>query len=661
MRDIEQTRSVRSAGRKNCGLFVDFSFNYNGPVENGFSSPDKENRVAAEMSIESLLDVCLPDSSKKKMFSGDFFFYGSGWQSWGFGGELSPGEHLKKYIPLVPQWKQYITFPGKWPSRVLGKNSKSSSLLRGQFVCYLRWKNNYLVLCSTGAFENGETLPPVQFYVDRKSRNIAVSVYSDGKIWQRGETVARLCVFTAENYFALKDGINLVYGSCEDSRFDYLRFLNCSDENLKFAGWESWYNHYADINEKLIQEDLDFLGKTENIINREYTGKEKPVVFQVDDGWEKGLGDWDAWKERFPGGMTNLASSISEKGYVPGLWIAPFIVDMRSDFAQSHKDWILRDKKGKPVAAGMNFLWGGSFGANQPGAPWSYFCLDLSRDEVVSYLDDLMEKVVNDWFFRYIKLDFMFAGMIYGKFANGGAAYKWYDRAVKTVTKRTLNKKGERVAYLGCGIPFESSFSNLPLSRIGPDTKEDWDVGYLSRLHFTARTGAKPNLQSTLGHSFWDQSIFINDPDVIFLRYENISLDDNEKLLIALVNRLFASQIMHSDDPVDFSPAEADFTSTVTDLYSVLDGEEFGLVNYSSETYMIFSKSGRYCGLINLSEKPFTVSKEEMIRQVNEVSGSAYVNEKVELEPLIDNIVTADDLYTSTKHTITIFRILEGE
>ena len=79
-----------------------------------------------------------------------------------------------------------------------------------------------------------------------------------------------------------------------------------------------------------------------------------------------------------------------------------------------------------------------------------------------------MEKAINVWGFRYLKLDFLFAGMIDGKFANGGSAYIWYDRAVKKLTRRVINSSGERVAYLGCGLPFESSFMYFPLSRIGP-------------------------------------------------------------------------------------------------------------------------------------------------------------------------------------------------
>lgn len=642
-----------------CGTFIECSCRYVGEVlKDGLSPADTENKVIAQFKIDSLLKNCAVSTGHFERYNGkDFSFYGSGWQSWGFGGEIDPGKKQKKYIALVPQWKKYISFPGKAPAKIGGKKSSSSSLLKGQFLIYLRWENTYLVLMSTAAFgsDEGGLLPPVQFYVDRKNRTVSVSIYSDGKRWEKMEQMGKIAVFSAKSFFALKDGVKFLASG--GVNFDSLEFLSAPGNGIKCAGWESWYNHYADINQRLIHSDLNALGKNGNIINSMYRQKNLPVVFQVDDGWEISLGDWDANLERFPAGMKDLASSISDAGYIPGLWIAPLIIDYRSETAKKHPEWILKNSSGKPVPAGMNFLWGAKVGAMQPSYPYSYFCLDLSRDDVIEYLDGVMEKVINVWGFRYIKIDFLFAGMIYGAFANGGAAYQWYDRAIKKLTRRLFNSKGERVAYLGCGLPFESSFTSFPLSRIGPDTKECWDMGYLDKLHFPARPGAKPNMQSTLGHAFWDQSIFINDPDVIFLRYTNIKLDDGEKELIAMVNKMFASQIMHSDDPSDFSADDADFTEHVMKLYAEIEGKEFGLLNLTSEVYKVFSKDGTLSGVINLSEKPYTLKKNEFINQVNYIAGTKYDAESTELVPVVDNCFIAGDLYTSQKHSISLYRI----
>ncbi|WP_191014569.1 glycoside hydrolase family 36 protein [Treponema zioleckii] len=632
----------------------------------GTGETDSCNREVTVFSIDELVDSCVPEDKKSLCRQNDFFFYGSGWQSWGFGGEIEPNKNQDRYFPIVPQWKRYFSFPGKLPKKIFkNKNPKDKKLLAGCFIIYLRWtfesKNVYLALCSTGNIKNDESskdLPPVKFYVDRATRQISVTVYADGKTWKKGDKIARIKIFSANDFFELRESIQKMYAPNKKNRFGSLQFLNSNknEDKIVVGGWESWYNHYADINQTLISEDLKGLGTTENLIKTYFIDNKKPCVFQVDDGWEQGLGQWDSLENRFPWGMAELASTISRKGYVPGLWVAPFIIDWRTEFAKAHREWILRDGKNKPVQAGLNLLWGAAFGKEQPGLPYSYYCLDLSRDDVLEYLDRLLEKVVNDWGFRYIKLDFLFAGMLRGKFKNGGSAYEWYERAVKVLTKRKVNKKGENVAYLGCGMPFESSFNSFPLSRIGPDTKEDWDVDYLKKCRFPARTSAFANMQSTLGHSFWDQGVFINDPDVVFLRYTNISLDDKEKMLIALVNYLFASQIMHSDDPVNFNTQnEGYFTSMVETLYEKFEGEEFGHVNKTSTEYFIFNKKGTFTGFINLGDEKVRVKKSDLRLANGTVPPEANLSRVVEFGSR--EIEGEIESFVFEPHSISIYEI----
>ena len=109
---------------------------------------DSENRLLAEFSIDKLVSQLVSDDKQLECLSKDFYFYGGGWQSWGFGGELEPAAFEKKYFPLVPQFKNYINFPGKAPSKILGLKSSSKKLLSGCFIIYLRWGSIYLCLAS---------------------------------------------------------------------------------------------------------------------------------------------------------------------------------------------------------------------------------------------------------------------------------------------------------------------------------------------------------------------------------------------------------------------------------------------------------------------------------------------------------------------------------
>ncbi len=594
------------------------------------SYPDTAHRLVDYYPIDTLIADITGTAPDARFTPSDYAFERTGWQSWDAGWELFENETVPKFKTFpIPQWKNYIDVPGTI-------TSKDNQL--GQFLIYLRWNDTYLVLAATS-----DHTPPVQYRLNRKERTIATEVYANGKIWTDGELITEITCFIAEGYFQLKDTIHDLFYS---NRFDTLSFLG-----KRPGGWESWYNHYNTIDEKLILEDLESLGKTENLIKLMYSDKGQPVVFQIDDGWQQGTGQWEIRTERFPEGLSPVTDKIRSKGYIPGLWIAPFIFDMRTPFMKEHQDWILRDKKGKPVVAGFNPSWGAAFGKDQPAYPYSYFVLDLSRDDVLEHIDHVITRAINEWGFRYLKLDFLFAGMLNGKFANGGAAYQWYERAVSRITSHTTADNGDHVAFLGCGMPFEASYRYFPLSRIGTDTKEHWDSPDMKFLNWVGRPSAYVSMKDTLGHAFWNNAIFLNDPDVVFFRKDNCSLSDSEKELLAMVNFMFGGQIMHSDDPAKaVSEEEVALTKKILSLYSRFENEEFGTICIESDIYFIFSRSRKYAGVINLSEADYTADTPDIC--------AAAKIENTELSPVCGNAVPLDaadgTIYVVPPHSIFV-------
>jgi alpha-galactosidase len=509
-----------------------------------------------------------------------------GWQSWSPGFEIKPGQKQENLTcHIVRPFNKYLTF-----HNTSFKTSKN--IVLGHFVIYLRWDNFYLFLASSGNLK--KVLPPVQFIINRKENTITPELCDTGKIWEKDEVQCELEIFTAQSFFEARKKLEEIFGSSDKNSSNYSDRFNQIDFLGKTSlGWESWYNHYTKIDEKLIEDDLEALSKQESFINiiRE---NENPV-FQIDDGWEKQLGNWEIDEKRFPKGLQTLTEKISAKGYIPGLWIAPFIIDLRSPTAINHPDWLLRNKKGHLISAGYNPLWG-------PTA--TFYALDISNEEVLSYLDEIMEKLINEWGFRYLKLDFLYAGMIYGNFKNKGPSYQWYSAAIKMLTKRKANTKGEKVTYLGCGAPFEMSFNDLPLSRIGCDTYEKWENKLPKALDINGRNSAYLNLKDTLGHAIWDKIIFANDPDVIFIRKENCYLTSDEKLLIATVNILFGSQIMYSDDPASLtSQEEIELSQKIKAIRQKYQNEQFLIKNTDKDKYYIESLSKKYSGEINLGGK----------------------------------------------------------
>jgi alpha-galactosidase len=100
----------------------------------------------------------------------------------------------------------------------------------------------------------------------------------------------------------------------------------------------------------------------------------------------------------------------------------------------------------------------------------------------------------------------------------------------------------------------------------------------------------------------------LNDPDVVFCREKGIEYGEKEKELIAVVDRLLASQIMFSDDASEFgSQGERAFTARIIELYDRLRKSEFGAERLDREVFSLFSRDGRYEGYINLRDSAYAV------------------------------------------------------
>ena len=359
------------------------------------------------------------------------------------------------------------------------------------------------------------------------------------------------------------------------------------------GGYESWYNHYTHISDIEISRDIVALASRHNLINEYYLRRGKPTVFQIDDGWERAVGDWEPDSVKFPRGMKVLAEEIEAQGMIPGLWVAPFLATRSSAVFTEHPEWLLRDNEGAPVVAGLNPGWDGKF-----------YCLDLSRAEVEDYLVGLFRRLIEDWGYRYIKLDFLYAGFLRANRSGGGAAFEHYDRVMRRVTSTTIDSRGRPVAYLGCGAPLEPSFRHFPLMRIGADTRETWERPVLSFVRHQGRPAARVNLTHTLGRSLFDGTVFVNDPDVLFCRRKGMRLSENEKELIALVDFTLASQIMFSDGADDFEdPLVVAFTNRIIDLFDRLAGRRFGVLRIGRDLYSLFAEDGAISGIVNLSDQ----------------------------------------------------------
>ena len=482
---------------------------------------------------------------------------------------------------------------------------------------------------SADAFGASSYLAPISFLL--RGSKIRILAYAEGGSFRRGQIVARVAVLIAPGYFALKDKLAALWGA--RGRFEDLRWLSSEAQKIKGArseaggagtvsragqdplepahpfqgvigGYASWYNHYTAIDERIIGDDLAAIGANNNIVNNYFISRGRPTVFQIDDGWELAIGDWEAHPEKFPSGMASLASRIREKNLIPGLWLAPFLLMPDSKTAKAHPEWILRDKDGSPVRAGWNPNWGGDV-----------WCLDLSRPEVEVHLGSLFNTVINEWGYRYLKLDFLYAGLMRGAFAGKkGGAWEHYARIMARILEFSIADDGSPVAFLSCGAPIESTAPFMPLMRSGADTREHWEWPQLRLIGHQGRPSAKLNMQDSIGRAMFDKTLLLCDPDVIFCRTERTSLKDTEKFLVGMVAGMFGSQIMSSDDPAGFGRvppqrgqlSEPEFTNQILDWYQRIESKEFGVERSSvrvREVYRFFSRDKAVYGMINLSDR----------------------------------------------------------
>ena len=207
-----------------------------------------------------------------------------------------------------------------------------------------------------------------------------------------------------------------------------------------YSGWCSWYYYGPNISEKIILENMNELKKRSVDID----------IIQIDDGWSKSRGDWEA-NEKFPSGMKALAEQIKSQGFIPGIWVSPLTADEDSEFIKNNKDCFVLDDKGEV---------------------YGYRSLDLSNEKSQKYLYDLFYKLSHTWGYRYIKFDFV----IYGFSAaihkdrnfNGVKNYRKALEIMKSaVTEDTI--------LLACTSPLSQPINYVQCMRTSMDIFEQWN------------------------------------------------------------------------------------------------------------------------------------------------------------------------------------------
>jgi alpha-galactosidase len=107
-----------------------------------------------------------------------------------------------------------------------------------------------------------------------------------------------------------------------------------------------------------------------------------------DGGWWETVGEWEPSSARFPRGLGTTMQRIRDAGMVPGLWLEPEVVGVRSPVAQELPD--------------DAFFTEGALRRQEIGR----FHLDFQSTEVRRRMDAVVDRLVRDYGVGYFKLDY---------------------------------------------------------------------------------------------------------------------------------------------------------------------------------------------------------------------------------------------------------------
>jgi alpha-galactosidase len=116
--------------------------------------------------------------------------------------------------------------------------------------------------------------------------------------------------------------------------------------------------------------------------------------FVLDDGWFlgrrhdwAGLGDWYVDEAVWPGGLHRLVDRVHELGMEFGLWFEPEMVNLDSNLAREHPEWLLGTEHGPGPASRHQHV------------------LDLANPDAYAHILQRMSSLIGEYRIAYIKWD----------------------------------------------------------------------------------------------------------------------------------------------------------------------------------------------------------------------------------------------------------------
>lgn len=309
-------------------------------------------------------------------------------------------------------------------------------------------------------------------------------------------------------------------------------------------GWCSWYQYFSKVTPGALRSNLPL------------AADHRVEVLQVDDGYQREVGDWllpsRRWARseqpssdpRRPTELEALVSEIGDAGLRPGIWTAPFIASPRSHLLGANPDWAARDRGGGPLKAMWNPLaWSG----------WAY-ALDTTNPAVLDHLRTTFSRL-KELGFDYHKIDFCYSAAMIGRRLREGSQTR--AQSLRAGLAAVREGIGESSLLLGCGCPLGPAVGIVDAMRVSPDTAARWGPGAVQVPGYRDTAPAASNaLRASVLRAPLHRRLWVNDPDCLPLRPRGTRLSAYERQLLATAVEGLGGFTMLSDDLATYGQAQ---------------------------------------------------------------------------------------------------------
>ena len=498
----------------------------------------EKNVLKASIEAKEKVELVSVSFVYDRPMGADELFYVNGYQSWTTSREFTKAETQKGLSWIcanLPLGRKLTACYGDYDFTTYSKD-----LFHSFTYTYFRKGDSFQLFGSLNE-RNGYTI----YYVDKANGKFEILKEVEG-VTVEG-VVDLFEIYTIEgDYDEVFDGYFAAYP------------LKSRNSVKHLAGYTSWYNYYQKIDEATMFRDLK--GMHDKV-------GDKASIFQIDDGYESMVGDWHVLDPvKFPSGsLRPLVDEIHKDGYLAGLWLAPFGAQFKSKICLEHDDWLIKDKKGENLYAG--FAWGG------------FYALDIEIPEVREYIKGVFDEVFDGWNFDMVKLDFLYATCMQPR--NGKSRGQLMCEGMEFLRECCRDK-----LILGCGVPLGPAWGYVDACRISCDAELSFKDRFYTKMTNQEIISTQNSITNSIYRRHLNGRIFVNDPDVFFLRYDGlkkIKYSLTQKKAHSKINHMFGDVLFVSDNIGVYDDEQLEIC---LNAFAPFEGK-INTVSYKDRTYTI--------------------------------------------------------------------------